>query len=99
MDKYAWRANLHPYEFDCINLYDVSLIVEVEQEKQEFELYKVREICYWTVNSQPTKHIERDKIMILPSENAKVDLVKKYNTEYAERQLRRMMQTTQTTNQ
>jgi hypothetical protein len=71
------------------------LIVEVEQEKQEFELYKVREICYWTINVQSTKHIERDKILVLPSESEKVDFVKKYNTEYAERQLRRMMQTTQ----
>jgi hypothetical protein len=75
------------------------LIIEVEQEKQEFELYKTREICYWTINAQSTKHVERNKIMILPSESTKVDLVKKYNTEYAERQLRRMMQTTQTTNQ
>ena len=75
------------------------MIIEVIAEKQEFELYNTREICYWTINAQSTKHVEREKIMILPSESAKVDLVKKYNTEYAERQLRRMMQTIKTTHE
>ena len=73
----------------------MSLIIEVEQEKQEFELYKVREICYWTINSQSTKHIERTKIMTLPSEKQKVDYIKEYETRYAERMLKRMQETTQ----
>lgn len=75
----------------------MSLIIEVEQEKQEFELYKVREICYWTINGQLSKHIERSEIMILPSDKAKVDLVQEYNKGYAERMLKRMRETTQTT--
>jgi len=72
-------------------LYDVSLIVAVHNETAEFDLFNTREICYWLANSNSKSHIERSKILQLPSEKDKVDYVKKYNTEYAERQLRQRM--------
>lgn len=71
------------------------MIIEVEVEQEEMKAWHTREICYFLANSNSTKHIDRQKIMILPSEREKVDFVKKYESEYAERMLKRMRETTQ----
>lgn len=78
-----------------MTFYDISLILEVEVEQEEMKAWHTREICYFLVNSNSSKHIDRQKIMILPSEREKVDYIKKFNTEYAERMLKRMKETTQ----
>ncbi len=78
-----------------MTFYDISLILEVEVEKEEMKAWHTREICYFIANSNTSKHIDRQKIMVLPSEREKVDFLKKYETEYAERMLKRMKETTQ----
>lgn len=71
------------------------MIIEVEGEREEMNAWHTREICYFLVNSNSTKHIDRQKIMVLPSERDKVDYVKKYETEFAERTLKRIREITQ----
>ena len=60
-------------------------------------MYKVRELAYWTVNIQSTKHIPREKIMVLPSEKKakqQIDWVKEYEKRFAERQLKKIQEST-----
>lgn len=57
--------------------------------------WHTREVSYFIVNSQSSKHIDRDKIMILPSERKKIEQKKKYESDYADRMLSRMSETTQ----
>ncbi len=59
------------------------------------QAWHTREICYFLVNSTAKKHVERNKIMILPSEQEKIESLKRYETKYAERMLKRMMEATQ----
>jgi len=57
--------------------------------------WHTREISYFIVNSQSSKHIDREKIMVLPSEREKVKLKKKQESEYTDRMLMRISETTQ----
>lgn len=73
-------------------LYDLELLAELSTEKYEFTLFNTREIIYWQTNSVPERktHLEREKIMQLPSEKDKVDYVALFNTQYAEEQLKKI---------
>lgn len=73
-------------------LYDLELLAELSTEKYEFQLFNTREIIYWQTNSIPERktHLEREKIMQLPSEKDKVDYVALFNTQYAEEQLKKI---------
>jgi len=64
-------------------------------EKEEMKAWHTREICYFFVNSNSKKHIDRTKIMTLPSEKEKIESLKKFESQYAERMLKRMAETTQ----
>ena len=81
-----------PHELDCLTLYDLELLAEVSNEKYEFQLFNTREIIYWQTNSVPERktHLEREKIMQLPSEKEKVDYVALFNTQFAEEQLKKI---------
>jgi hypothetical protein len=59
------------------------------------QAWHTREICYFLVNSTAKKHVDRTKIMTLPSEQEKIGALKRYETKYAERMLKRMAETTQ----
>jgi len=71
------------------------LLAEIEIEQEEMKAWHTREISYFIVNSQSSKHIDREKIMILPSERKKIKLKKKQESEYTDRMLMRMSETTQ----
>jgi len=73
----------------------VSFVIEGEDKHEEMKTRHTRKIRYFLVNSNSTKNINRQEIMILPTEREKVDFIKKYESEYAERMLKRMMETTQ----
>jgi len=66
---------------------------EANEEDKEFELFQIREQIYWGINIHTQKHISRDKIFKLPSENKNIerDFVKEYEQRYAERQLAKLL--------
>lgn len=74
-------------------MHDIILLHEIKESEREFDLFKLRELIYWSINIHTTKHITRDKIFKLPSEivNKERDYVKEYEARYAERQLKKIM--------
>lgn len=76
-----------------MTLYEINLLNEVLNEEYEFKLFANREIIYWLVNIQSSKHIDRQSIYKLQSEiiqKTSIDWIKEYEKRYAERQLKKM---------
>lgn len=83
-------------------MYDVSVLLESKNEKQEFELFLTREIAFWSTNCQWSKVIDKKDIMRLSiddklieqgEEKQEIDYVQKYKNEYALRMLNKIAQT------
>jgi len=57
--------------------------------------WHTREIAYFSFNASAQKHLPREKIMVLPSERKQIEKKKKQESDYADRMLKRISETTQ----